>query len=184
MTLEGYLEHIFYREWRPEIFDGVKGPLRSAREVLAMEHLNPRGKKLDAVQLQQLEDLVEKLLSERRQSYERVWRLRQDARLRSIRAGRYVVAAPTSVAGSSDARAQLQAAGVSALDQARAKVGLPDGDWRYSQTASDCHDGVQRNIVLWFTRYEEPEFFRAEAENRATTKRHGEQFAAFFAALP
>lgn len=187
LTLSGFLEQKFQNK-KVVPYESVMGAILTVRDVERRPDFNPKGKELTDEQRGQLGQIVRAAVAEKKQAYERLESLRKSALIRSVQAGRYVatenVVAPT---GDSDvSRKKTWQANVgNAMDLARARVGLPDADWRYALGSySNCHDGISRKVVTWYTRYEEPEFFLAEDEDYAVGQRHRQQFSDFFASLP
>ncbi len=185
LTLQGFLERKFSAAGVPR-YESVMGALVSVRDV--ERSYNTKGKELTPEQRAQLDALVQASVAERKQVYERMESLRATAIQRSIHAGRFVAvdSAFASMQDSDAVRAKAAKAGVDrAMDAARERVGLPDSDWLYARgTYSTCHDGISRTVVIWYTRYDEPEFFAADQENLVTRRRHDRQYAEFFASLP
>lgn len=187
LTLSGFLEQKFQNK-KVVPYESVMGAILTVREVERRPDFNPKGKELTDEQRARLEDLVRTNVSEKKQAYERLESLRKSALVRAVQAGRYVATENVEVPkGDSEvSRKKAWQANVgNALDLARARVGLPDADWRYALGSySNCHDGISRKVVTWYTRYEEPEFFQAEDQDYIVGQKHRQQFLDFFASLP
>lgn len=59
-----------------------------------------------------------------------------------------------------------------AMDELSSTYGPVMKDWGYSDMASSEPDGVSRNNIVYWTRAEEPEFFRLQDQFGAMQKRH------------
>jgi hypothetical protein len=187
LTLAGFLEQKFHNK-KVVPYESVMGAILTVRDVERRPDFNPKGKELTDEQRAQLEELVRRSAAEQKQAYELRESLRKAALVRSVHAGRYIAVENVAVpsAGSEASRRKSWQANVgNAMDLARARIALPDADWRYSLGSySSCHDGVARKVVTWYTRFDEPDFFKAEAEVDAVGERHRQRYVDFFASLP
>ncbi len=187
LTLAGFLEQKFQNK-KVVPYESVMGAILTVRDVERRPDFNPKGKELTDEQRAQLEELVRRSAAEQKQAYELRESLRKAALVRSVHAGRYIAVENVAVpsAGSEASRRKSWQANVgNAMDLARARIALPDADWRYSLGSySSCHDGVARKVVTWYTRFDEPDFFKAEAEVDAVGERHRQRYVDFFASLP
>lgn len=164
----------------------MQSPLKSAAQVQQQADLNPEKKTLSPEQWQQLEELVERCNREREPLYDRMWSLRKDAMIRSARLGRFDVESYGAPASMLPADLQEHVSegeqSSSALDGRIAeKLGVAQQDWRFTKTSTSAPDGVSKQVVTWFTRDQEPEFFSAEALEREAVERHRQAFRDFFA---
>jgi hypothetical protein len=186
LTLSGYLEDRFAaKRWGPGLYARTQSGHKSAHEVHRSVFANPDGKRLSAEQWTRLEELVDSCTREREPVYDHLWSLRKEAMIRAARRGnveaesygRPASMRPADLRQHNDRGEDASAAVAARLAQ---RLGVDLAEIRFTTTATSQPDGVSKQVITWFTKDEEPQFFAAEAADRALEERHSRAFREFF----
>lgn len=186
LTLTGHLEQRFAaKRWGPGLYARTQSGHKSAHEVHRSVFANPDGKRLSAEQWTRLEELVDSCTREREPVYDHLWSLRKEAMIRAARRGNVEAESygrpesmrPADLRQHNDRGEDASAAVAARLAQ---RLGVDLAEIRFTTTATSQPDGVSKQVITWFTKDEEPQFFAAEAADRALEERHSRAFREFF----
>ena len=147
--------------------------MRQVNEVLADTSINPSRKSLTPTQYEDFQRVVDDWAKRVGAAHEHTWGLRREAMMRSSRTGRFDAMA--SVGNNVDAMTLTPAEGYSLMERARAaqeaqksrlleRLGVGMRDLRFTSIGTSEPDGQGRDILVYFTKDQEPAFFIAEAD--------------------
>ena len=187
VTLSGSLEQRYAaKNWGD--YSRVEDVLKTVSGVLRSPFIDRSGVRLSEQDYARLEELVAKHNESIGAAYERAGDLRQAGMAKAAREGRYVASKVSSLPSLSPVaheawRDQQKAELDYTMMRIREKHGLAEKDWRFVVTGTSKPDGVQRRVVVWFTRFEEPAYFDAHRKHVVAKQARQQDFDAFFARL-
>lgn len=166
-----------------------RSPNISRDIALSDPRINPTGKQLDREQ----EFMLAKLLGELDIDYENLWlqmcAARKAVLLRSIDAGRvksFALDSPGeandifSVGNQAQRGPSLQKDAVGELSR---RFGTPMKDWGYADMSTTEPDSIRRMNLIYWTRMDEPDFFRLQDACSALQMEHISRVRGFFDGL-
>ncbi len=187
VTLSGSLEQRYAtKNWGD--YSRVDDILKTVSGVLRSPFIDRSGVTLNEQDYARLEKLIGRHNETIGAAYERAGDLRQAGMARAAREGRYVANKVSSLLSLSPVaheawRDQQKAELESTMMRIREKHGLAEKDWRFVVTGTSKPDGVQRKVVVWFTRFQEPAYFDAHREHVMAKQSRQQDLEHFFARL-
>ncbi len=166
-------------------------PTHTVQSACAKGYLNPEGKVLFEAQKQELQQLLDRQTAEEFELHLDDFRQRKDSFLRAIRRGSYFALPAEEL----DPRVPPTRESIAALNSARmtriqqinkameGKLGREHHDWMRVQVAVTDASGARRNVVVYYTRKDEPHAFAAWDRVNAHASAQRRQLKDFFAAL-
>lgn len=163
--------------------------MKRADRIAQNRKFNADRKELAPEQFQQLQELADKHVALVGEAYDHVWSIRKQAMIRSSHIGRYrALETGAGIGGPhtyNPAFAQKNAAAAkqSAKDivtLTQTELGVDAADWRYSIVSTGYPDGIAKQVLVYFTRQQEPRFFDAEARLKQAEKNRNDALRSFF----
>jgi hypothetical protein len=166
-------------------------PTYSVSKAIAAKHLNPEGKRLNALQQVQLRDLLLRQAEEENKLHREDKQAREQAFLRAIQRGSYrecsvptVMAAGTPSEADSEAlMKEVLAQNAEVTKQLESTWGREHQDWTRTYVPVAGADGRLRQYVVFYARQEEPGTFAAWDRVHERFRAHRQQLKDFFAAV-
>lgn len=191
MTLEGHLAQYFsQRTWDDpkRSADMSIGKRQDVRSIVGSREYNPDGKVLTESQVEHLMEIVQGLAANHREQMLAEGKLSKPAFVRAVERRQYEVI----VRGRPEAMGSLSASMAqgtrderleSVLDGLSARLGTRMEDWASSIVTTPHPDGVVRTIVVYITKYDEPQLFHVRDGLARHHREVYEAYKGFFAGL-
>lgn len=166
-------------------------PTHTVQSACAKGYLNPTGKVLFEAQQQELQQLLDRQTAEEFELHVDDFRQRKESFLRAIRRGSYF-ALPAEeldprVPPTRDSIAALNSARMTRIQEINkameGNLGREHHDWMRVQVAVTDASGARRNVVVYYTRKDEPHAFAAWDRVNAHAAAQRRQVKEFFAAV-
>lgn len=188
MTLVGHLTaRISELPWgNGKDYEELTSASKTATGVAASKKYNPTGKRLTTEEYDQLDALVKNFALKYEPLVIGERRLRKEASLRAIEAGRVesVVCpphpGPFNPAGAAAHADIVRKAGQQLEQIVGQRLGVSRNDWFHSVTATSAPDGVNRQNSVYFSRAQEPEFFAMREAKETCQNEMTRAFTEFF----
>lgn len=193
LTLAGHLEATFARRrWGKGQYQRAGTDMKRADRIAGKRKFNPDGKKLSVAQFEGLQQLADEHVERVGEAFDYSWSLRKEAMIRSSHQGRFRSANTGAGMGgphqynpafANERSESAKDAVTELLKTTRTALGVEEDDWRYTIMGTGYPDGVSKQVVVYFTREQEPLFFEAQDRLRRRKSERDKALKAYIDSL-